>query len=238
MDAGPYVTVSYAQSIDGKIATKTGDSQYISGKSTLRLAHKLRKMNDAILIGVGTVLFDDPLLTCRIGGRERKERNPVRIILDSNLRTPIDSRIVKTAHCVPTIIFAAEHVTEKKSSALQANGIQIETGAWNAESERIDLARCLQHLDELQIKTLFVEGGGRVITAFVKENLVDKMIVITAPFLIGAGLPAIGDLNVTELREAIHPYKARLRRYGRDSVWELYFRGRKARGTIRRADGS
>jgi riboflavin-specific deaminase-like protein len=238
MGPGPYVTVSYAQSIDGRIATKTGDSQYISGKRTLRLAHKLRKINDAILVGIETVLTDDPLLTCRVGGREKKKRNPVRVILDSNLRIPLGSRIVETAAAVPTIVFTCEHISEKKRTALQTHGIQIETGAWNAQSERIDLARCLRRLDELQIKTLFVEGGGRVITAFVKENLVDKMIVITAPFLLGAGIPSIGDLEITVLGEAIRPYKTRFRRYGHDSAWELYFGGGNVRGRDGRANGS
>ena len=228
MGAGPYVTVSYAQSIDGRIATKRGNSQYISGKKTLHLAHKLRKVNDAILVGVDTVLIDDPLLTCRFRGREREKRNPARIILDSNLRTPLESRIVRTAGTVPTIIFAGEQVEEEKREALQARGIHIETGAWNAQSECIDLARCLNRLYELEIETLFVEGGGKVITAFVRENLVDKMIVITAPMLIGAGVPAIGDLGITALEQAIRPYKVRRRRYGHDSAWELYFHSRNA----------
>jgi 5-amino-6-(5-phosphoribosylamino)uracil reductase len=209
------VTVSYAQSLDGRIATGSGDSRYISGNASLRLAHKLRRENQAILVGINTVLRDDPRLTCRLV----RGRSPMRLVLDSSLRLPPDSKLAASAITQPTRVFCAPQALESRERALAALGVKV--ARVPAGPAGLDLRAVLRLLEMEGCRRLLVEGGGQVITAFLRAGLVDRLVITTAPLLIGAGIAAIGELGVGELPEALRPLRVRRRRLGADLVWDL-----------------
>lgn len=213
-----FVTISYAQSIDGRIATRTGDSRWISGDQTLGLAHRLRKENDVILVGIGTVLIDDPELTCRLPDCV----SPTRVILDTSLRIPIDSKIVRTSHEVPTIVVTSTPDGDR-ANLLEAHRITVircEPGS----DGRIPLVDVLGLLAERDLNTIFVEGGSSIITAFLRQNLVDRMLIVTAPLIIGSGIEAVGDLSTDGLSQALRPTLKSVERLGEDVVHDLEFR--------------
>jgi riboflavin-specific deaminase-like protein len=212
--ARPRVTVSYAQSLDGRIATRTGASRWISGPGTLQLAQELRRDHDAILVGIGTVLRDDPLLTCRLPGCP----SPVRVVLDTRLRLPEDSQIARSADRYATIAFTAEP-DAARAQRLARLGVRVVPLA--ADAGRVPLDAALASLAASGIETLFVEGGAAVITAFVAAGLVDRLVVVTAPLLIGDGVQAVGDLGVSTLEQARRFRPVRSEQRGDDLVWEL-----------------
>jgi riboflavin-specific deaminase-like protein len=214
------VTVSYAQSIDGRIATATGDSRWISGPGTLKLAQRLRKTHEAVLVGIGTVLRDDPELTCRLRGCP----SPVRVILDSRLRLPPESTVVRTADSVPTVVLTTSGASAEARRKLELWGVRVAVLPAD-DAGRIDVAEVVKYLAAEGFRSLFVEGGGQVITSFLRARLVDRLVVVTAPLVIGAGTEAVGDLGVRGLSEALRPERARVRRIGADLVWELSFHG-------------
>lgn len=216
----PRITISFAQSLDGRIATRGGQSQWISGPETRRLAQELRRDSDAILVGVNTVLRDDPLLTCRLPGCS----SPLRVVLDSRLRLPVDSRVAQTADRYATVVCALE-ADPLKVDRLSRQGVRVAVLP-GARGGGIDLPAVLQHLAASGVETLLVEGGGSVITAFLKAGLVDRLLVVTAPLVIGEGIPAVGDLGVRELGGALRFRPVRLQQRGEDVVWELEPSGR------------
>lgn len=214
----PRVTVSYAQSLDGRIATATGDSRYISCPATLRLAQRLRRDNEAILVGIGTVLRDDPELSCRLRGCA----SPLRVVLDSRLRLPPDSTIARTAERLPTIVFCAQGTVEERRERLEKRGLRVIALPADGQG-RLPPREVLAALGREGVASVFVEGGGRVITSFLKDGLVNRMVVVVAPLLIGEGIAAVGELGVRDLAEALRPRCRRVRRLGCDRVWELDF---------------
>jgi riboflavin-specific deaminase-like protein len=214
------VTLSYAQSIDGRIATASGESRWISGPATLRLAQTLRKTHEVILVGIGTVLRDDPELTCRLRGCA----SPVRVVLDSRLRLPLESAVVRTIDRAPTVAVAVSGVDPAARERLEAAGVQVAVVPAD-DAGRPALPGLVEFLEGQGYRSLFVEGGGAVITSFLRARLVDRLVVVTAPVLIGSGVAAVGDLGVEHLSEALRPDRARVRRAGADLVWELAFRG-------------
>ena len=172
----PYVILSAAISIDGKIATKTGDSKLSSKHDLVRL-HKLRSKVDAILIGKNTVQKDNPLLTVR----HTKGKNPIRIILDSNGTISPKSKIIQTSNKIPTIIVVSKKISDSNLQKLKKFPIDvIVTG-----SNSINIKSLLKKLSEKNIKTILVEGGGTVNWEFVKNNFFDELIITLSPFLIG-----------------------------------------------------
>ncbi|MDD2554807.1 MAG: bifunctional diaminohydroxyphosphoribosylaminopyrimidine deaminase/5-amino-6-(5-phosphoribosylamino)uracil reductase RibD [Syntrophaceticus sp.] len=177
----PFITLKAAISQDGKIATKTGDSKWITGEEARRLVHQMRATNDAIMVGIGTVLADDPLLTVRLQGQHRQ---PLRVIIDSSLRIPIDSQLVKTASQVATIIAAAEgRYSKEKRAELEAMGVEI----WDlpAVQKRVDLVTLMQKLGKREITSLLLEGGPTVNTSALEAGLIDKFVFFQAPLIIG-----------------------------------------------------
>ncbi len=218
----PRVVLSYAQSLDGRIATRTGASRWISGDETLELAHRLRADHDAILVGIGTVLRDDPELTCRLG----ECASPTRVILDADLRTPPRARVFNRIAEVPTIVVCSEtarHDETERAHALVEAGAEIVPVAADTEG-RLELRAVLDAVAARRLSSVFVEGGSRVITAFYRERLVDRAYVVVAPILIGVGIDAVGDLGVDELTDAHRPQVVSVTPYGKDLVWELAFR--------------
>ncbi len=172
----PYVILSAATSVDGKIATRTGDSKLSSKQDKVRL-HKLRSKVDAILVGKNTVLQDNPLLTVR----HAKGKNPIRIILDSNGVIPKKSKILQTSNKIPTIIVVSKRITRSNFDKLEKFPVEVIVSGENS----VNIGLLLKKLSDKKIKTILVEGGGTVNWEFIKQNLFDELIVTISPFLIG-----------------------------------------------------
>lgn len=176
----PYVTMKYAMTLDGKIATRTGASQWITGEAARQRVHRDRHANAAILAGVGTVLADDPLLTCRMEGG----RSPLRVICDTYLRTPPESRIVRTAGEIPTIL-ATGPLTVEQAAPFAAAGCRVWT--LPLQDGCVDLAALMDKLGREEIDSVLLEGGGTLNWAMLKAGLVRRVQAYVAPKLFGGG---------------------------------------------------
>ena len=193
----PFVMLKWAQTLDGRIATAKGSSRWISSPESQKLAHQLRAVNDAILVGVSTVVKDNPELTTRLV----KGRNPLRVVLDSALRIPLTAKILQNQVKAKTLVVTTSRANKNKLSALQKMGIEVLVVPPDKHS-RVDLTALLKALGERDITSLLVEGGGEVITSFLRLNLADRFVVIIAPKIIGTGTDAVRDLNITDLAKA------------------------------------
>ncbi len=174
----PYVTLKYAMTLDGKIATSTGASRWITGEAARRRVHEDRHGSAAILAGVGTVLADDPLLTCRLPGG----KHPVRVICDSRLRTPLDSQIVRTAQDVPTVLACAQATPEARRPYEEA-GCRV----WvlPGEGGRVSLPALMDRLGAERLDSVLLEGGGTLNWSMLKAGLVHRVQAYVAPKLFG-----------------------------------------------------
>ncbi len=210
------VLLTFAQSIDGNIAARNGESRYISESGSLSLAQDLRRSHDAILVGIGTVLKDNPLLTCR----SHPEETPLRIILDSGLRLPEDSRIAATAPAVPTMLFTCgENLDSDRAARLRATGVEI-TAVPRRESG-LDLGEILSRIGELGLESLMVEGGSGVLSAFVTQQLWDRMLVVTSPIILGPGIGPFDGAGILSLNQAHKPRVNEIRIIDNEVVWDL-----------------
>ena len=196
----PLVTLKLATSLDGRIATGRGESQWITGLSARERAHALRAAHDAIMVGTGTVLADDPQLTCRLPGLAH--RSPVRVVVDRHLRIPPAMRLISDAGAVPTWILTLPSADPARRQALLGAGatvIDMDPGPDGNGS----LAAALAALGERGITRLLVEGGGRLAAAFARAGLIDRLMWVHAPMLIGGdGVPAIAEIGLEALSEA------------------------------------
>jgi 5-amino-6-(5-phosphoribosylamino)uracil reductase/diaminohydroxyphosphoribosylaminopyrimidine deaminase/5-amino-6-(5-phosphoribosylamino)uracil reductase len=193
----PLVTVHYAQTIDGRIASRTGDARWVSGERSLRLAHALRAAHDAVLVGIGTVFADDPKLTVRLVAG----RSPVRVVVDSRLRIPPDATVLATAEA-PTIIATTPLASEERAAAIRLRGARVLRVKADAGGH-VDLRDLFARLRADGIRSLLVEGGRGIITATLRERLVDRLTVCIAPKVLGEGIAAVGDLRIDRLRDAM-----------------------------------
>ncbi len=190
----PYITLKWAQSVDGSLATKRGDSQWISSQKSRDFAHRLRAEATAILVGINTVLRDNPKLTVRAF---EWERQPMRVVLDPQLKIPEDCNLVRDGQA-QTIIFTASEDREK-IKRLEEKGIKVLLAP--VKDRRLDLKEVLRELYFLEVMHLLVEGGAVTLTSFIREGLFDRLWVFIGPLLIGEG-KRIGDLGVELLKEA------------------------------------
>ncbi len=211
----PYVTVKWAQTLDGKIATTQGRSRWISSPESLKFAHRLRATHDAILVGVNTVIKDKPELTTRLV----KGRNPVRVILDSQLRIPLDAKVLANQAAAKTLVAAIPAAPTKKLAALKKIGIEVLIVPPDSNGH-VDLKALLKMLAQRQISSVLVEGGAETITSFLRLGLADKIIAIIAPRIMGQGTDAVGDLNITDISRALKLTFTRVYRSGVDIVME------------------
>jgi GTP cyclohydrolase II len=191
----PYVVLKYAQTVDGRIATRRGEAKWISSEAERRISHGLRAACDAVLVGVGTVIIDDPQLTVRMV----PGRSPLRVVLDSTLRLPSTSRVLDDG--AGTVVITAEPSSEERRAALRARAVGVHVV--DASPRGVDLASALQTLRALGVSSLLVEGGARVITSFFAEKLVDRLVVGIAPTIMGTGIDAVGDLGVARVAESV-----------------------------------
>lgn len=175
----PFVVLKTAMTIDGKIATRTGASRWIASPASRRYAHYLRNIYDAILVGVGTVLIDNPKLTVRL---VKKIKNPIRIVLDAYARTPLKANVLNTKGA-RTIIVVGPNASQKRVEALKGKGAEILKV--RASGGRIDMKALLKKLGEMQITSLLIEGGGEVAASALEARVVDKVCFFIAPKIFG-----------------------------------------------------
>ena len=207
----------YAQSLDGRIATHSKDSQWIGGPASLRLAHQLRAEHGAVMVGVGTVMADNPRLTVRLV----PGASPRRVVVDSTLRLPLDAHVL-TDGLAPTLVATTERAPLSRRRAVSDLGAEVLVVEAN-ERGNVDLHCLLGRLHAAGIESLLIEGGGGIITSALRQRLVDRLVVVIAPKLIGAGTEAVGDLGVGRLRDALGFASACFRLLDEDVVFEGHF---------------
>jgi diaminohydroxyphosphoribosylaminopyrimidine deaminase/5-amino-6-(5-phosphoribosylamino)uracil reductase len=213
----PYVILKYAQSLDGRIATASGDSKWITGPQARKFAHRLRAEVDAVLVGSETVRQDDPALTVR----HVRGANPYRVVVTSSLRLPRQCRLLKENDDSRTIIAACSN-PDRRLFGRGNNGNLIFWQVRRTRDGLVDVADLVQKADLFGLRSLLVEGGARLATSFVKAGLVDKLVVLTAPTVIGRGVDAIGELGVKRLCDAVEVAQGSFATLGRDSVFIGY----------------
>lgn len=219
----PFVTAKFAMSLDGKVATKNGDSKWISSDESRRYVHCLRHIVDAIMVGVDTIIADDPRLTAR-AGREggRAEKQPLRIVVDSRARTPLDAQVLKMPG--KTLIAVVEGVDPAKTRALFQAGAEV----LNLPSKdgRVDLRELLVILGRREVISLLVEGGATLFGSLFDQGLVDKLLAFIAPIIIGGGgaKSPIEGKGVEEIAQAMTLSRVGMQRFGDDMLIRGYVR--------------
>jgi len=213
----PFVILKVAATLDGKIATREGDSKWISGETSRHFVHRMRDQVDGVVVGIGTVLKDDPQLTARI----KKGRDPYRIILDSRLRIAEDAKVIGNSPS-KTIIATTELAARDKIERLEKKGVRILI--LDSKQGRVDLKNCLSKLGEMGMMSLLVEGGSQVNGSFLDEGLIDKILFFLSPKLIGdrEALGIFGGSGKANLKETIPLNELRVRRMGEDILIEGY----------------
>lgn len=212
----PYVIAKWAQSLDGKLATRTGDSRWISGEESRRRVHQLRARVDAILVGSGTVLADDPLLTAR---EVRLRRTALRVVLDGRLRIPEKCRLIDTIDTAPVLIFTSPSKAQSgKAKRLRARGVTVEAALLRRGV--ISLSAVLKRLAQENATNLLVEGGPKILSSFFDARLVDEAHVFVAPKLIGGtDAPSVWTgKGVAQMEDAWAPETMSWGRVGKD-IW-------------------
>jgi diaminohydroxyphosphoribosylaminopyrimidine deaminase/5-amino-6-(5-phosphoribosylamino)uracil reductase len=212
----PLITLKLATSLDGRIATRAGASHWITGEEARQRAHLLRASHDAVLIGSGTALADDPELTCRLPGLE--QRSPVRIVLDGRLRLPPSSRLARTARAVPTWVLTRADAEPKRRAALERCGVEVLSVAVTPD-EQVDLRLALAALAARGLTRVLVEAGSALAAALLRARLVDRLVWFHAPLLIGGdGLPAIAALGADALGDCLTLARSHCLTLARDAV--------------------
>lgn len=219
----PFVSIKAAVSLDGKIATRTGNSRWISGEESRRRGHELRRTADAIVVGVGTVIKDDPLLNVRLPVLQdkAKTKHPLRLILDTRARIPLTAKVIKE-NPEQTVIVTGSDPPAYKVEKLRAAGVRIWT--LPLRRGRVSLPALLAKAGEERLSSLLVEGGGEVNAAFLGENLVDKVYLFLAPRIIGgASAPTwVEGEGVDQVVKGSHWRNAGLTELGNDLLLEYY----------------
>ncbi|HET6369641.1 MAG TPA: bifunctional diaminohydroxyphosphoribosylaminopyrimidine deaminase/5-amino-6-(5-phosphoribosylamino)uracil reductase RibD [Nitrospiria bacterium] len=212
----PFVTLKLAATLDGRVAAPDGSSRWISGERARTLVHRLRAEADAVLVGIGTVLADDPALTTRIKGK----RDPLRIVLDGRLRVPLRSRLFHLDSNAPTVVAATSLASARKIRRIESLGGKV----WvlPGRGGKVELSALMKRLAEEKVTSLLVEGGSRISGALLREGLVDRFLLFLSPKLMGGedSRPLFSGKGARRLSEAIQLEDARVRRIGDDFLIE------------------
>ena len=205
----PFVHAKWAMTLDGKIAAGTGHSQWISNEQSRAVVHQIRGRMDAILVGIGTAIADNPALTARPEG----SRVATRIVLDSQARLPLDSQLVKTASEIPLLIATAGSIPAERKQAFEQLGVEVWTPSTTNANGKVPLEELLKELGRQKMTNLLVEGGGDVLGSFFDANLIDEVHAFIAPKIIGGQaafnpiggdglnkIPAVNNLDVLETK--------------------------------------
>ena len=210
----PYVVMKYAMTLDGKISAHTGDSRWVTGEAARQHVHHIRDKLSAIMVGIGTVLADDPMLTCRIPGG----RNPIRVVADTHLRIPLSGNIVRTAKDVPTIILTSCSDADK-TKALQDAGCSVEL--CKTRDGHIDFTDAMHRLADLKIDSVLLEGGGKLNFSALESGAVNAVMAFISPKLIGgAGASPVSGKGISLMRDAVQLKNTRLTQLGGDILLE------------------
>lgn len=193
----PAVTLAYAQTLDGQMTAADGTSRWISNPASLVRTHQLRAAHAAIMVGIGTVLVDDPQLTVRLCDGT----SPIRIVVDSQLRTPLTAQLVQSAPQPPTWLLHAAAADAARREALLAAGVQCMAVPVAADGG-LDMQGALAILAQAGVHSVMVEGGQRLMTSLLRARCVTRMVVTIAPKLVGQGRTRLGDIGVATMTEA------------------------------------
>ncbi len=217
----PWVIMKSGQSLDGRIATRTGHSQWITQAQARGRTHLWRDRVDAILVGIETVLSDDPSLTARPGGG--RGQDPLRVVLDSTLRLPVTARLLSQESEAQTWVFCSKKAdADRRRTLIEAGAVVVEVK--DDPRGGLDLAAVLDLLGQREINSLLVEGGGRIHAAFLNGDLYDQACIFVAPLFLGAeGLPVVGELGLDRLEQGKRFTVERVRRLGPDVMIEGIF---------------
>jgi diaminohydroxyphosphoribosylaminopyrimidine deaminase/5-amino-6-(5-phosphoribosylamino)uracil reductase len=213
----PFIILKVAATVDGKLATRNGESQWITGETSRRFVHRLRDQVDGVVVGIGTVLKDDPMLTARIKGG----RDPYRIVFDSRLRIPENAKVVDLSPS-KAIVATTEMASQDKIERLRKKGVRVLIS--DSKSGKVDLKASLLKLGEMGMMNLLVEGGSEINGSFLDQGLIDKIFLFLSPKLIGDPLaPGIfSGAGFASLKEALSIKDLRVRKIGEDILVEGY----------------
>lgn len=215
----PLVTLKVATTLDGRIATHSGESKWVTGAPARQAAHLLRAENDAIVVGSGTALADDPELTCRLPGLE--DRSPVRVVLDGRMRLPLTNRLVVGAAEIPTWLLTLEGGDSDRIAAYQEAGVDV-VEVPEGTDHSLDLKAALEILAESGVTRVLVEGGAHLAAGLLRDGLVDRLVWFRAPRMMGGdGLPAAVCFGVDHLAQTPHFERVTTQSVGGD-VMEIY----------------
>jgi 3,4-dihydroxy 2-butanone 4-phosphate synthase/GTP cyclohydrolase II len=214
----PYVVVKFAQSVDGRIATANGDAKWISGEAERRVSHGMRAASDVVLVGVNTVIIDDPQLTVRMV----PGASPRRVVLDSTLRIPATARVLDAG--AATTVITTDRSDPRRRAALRRSGIEVDVVARG--SRGVDLAAAFSALGDAGTESVLIEGGAGIITSVLAAGLVDRLVVGIAPTVLGAGTEAVGQLGVARVSDGIHLVNRSVHPVGDDVLlaWDVVAR--------------
>jgi len=207
----PLITLKIAQTLDGRIATNTGHSKWVTNEETRNYSHKLRARHDAIMVGIRTVINDDPYLTAR----QTRLPSPKRVILDSKLRVPLDANVLSDGHANRTIIVTSNQASKEKVRRIVERGgtvlvLDADENGW------IPQESLWTNLAELGITSVYVEGGSAVQTQCLKSANLDQIIIFYAPKILGSGLNSVGDLGIRNMNQALELSDLKIKRLGTD----------------------
>ncbi len=216
----PWVILKAAVSLDGKAATRSGDSRWISSDASRRRVHRLRRQVDAVMVGVGTVRRDDPLLNIRLPGK-KTARQPLRVVIDGRLRIPLASRIVGTAEKFPTLVATTPTASSGKMNRLKKAGMKVLVTRGSRQG-RVKLRPLMKKLGALGIQSILLEGGPTLNAGALEERVVDRILLFVAPKIIGGkGAPGmVGGEGVWRMRNARQAQILKVRRIGPDLMIE------------------
>ncbi len=218
----PFVILKIAESLDGKIATNTGESKWITGEKAREYAHRLRDEVDAVMVGIGTVLRDNPSLTTRL--KNKKGKDPIRVVVDSNLQIDISSKILTQRSDAKTIIAASKSASKNKIEKIKKTGAEIIL--LKTKDGKIPLTQLMKELGKREITSLMIEGGSEVAASALKEGVVDKVVFFIAPKIITGreAKPSIGGEGISKLKDALMLKDVSVKRAGEDIMVEGYVR--------------
>ncbi len=216
----PFVMAKCAATLDGRIATRTGDSRWVTGESARRYVHQLRHWTDAIMVGINTILNDDPSLTTRLPGLQGSD--PTRVILDTHLTIPPDARVLQQASAAPTIVVAGIGVAGSKKTAIEKTGARVLNVALN--NDLIDMNLLMEQLGAMELTSLLIEGGSRVLASAFNRAVVDKVFFFYAPKILGGddGVPICSGPSAELMDECIGLRDIAVHRFGDDVLIEGY----------------
>ncbi|MEA2030929.1 MAG: bifunctional diaminohydroxyphosphoribosylaminopyrimidine deaminase/5-amino-6-(5-phosphoribosylamino)uracil reductase RibD [candidate division Zixibacteria bacterium] len=213
----PFVVLKMAQSLDGRIATNNGDSNWISSAPSLKMVHQLRAEYDGVVVGMGTAIADNPSLTVR----HVKGNNPYRIVLTSSMKFPRNCHLLKDNKDYKTIIAGPKKSADGFVKTKQGENLIF----WHIRKKsngQLDIADLVQKAGNFGLRSLLVEGGQQVATEFLRANLVDKLILVLAPMLLGKGINAVGNLKIPRIADAFSFEKYEFSPLGKDCVFIGY----------------